>query len=89
MAYNTVTITTSPTKIVNGNCSRRNLIITNTSLSLIVYIGPDSNITTSNAIPLYQNQTLNQDRIPEGYLGPIYGVVASGTADVRYWEMVL
>ncbi len=86
MGYNTVTVTTSATEIVPANTQRRNVTVVNTSLSAIVYIGPDASITTSNAIPLYQNQTRDQDRVAEGWQGPIYGIVGSGTADVRYWE---
>lgn len=87
MPYNTVTVTNSPTLIVNGNTKRRNLTIVNTSLSTTIYIGPDSSITSSNTVPLYGNQTRDQDRIAEGYQGPVYGVTDSGTADVRYWEV--
>ncbi len=86
MGYNTVTVTTSATKIISANEKRRNLTIVNTSLTAPIYIGPDSSITTSNAIPLYQNQTRDQDRIPEGWQGPVYGIIGSGTADIRYWE---
>jgi len=86
MSFNTVTVTTAATEIVAANEQRRNLTIVNTSLSAIVYIGPDSTITTSNAIPLYQNQTRDQDKIPEGWLGPVFGIVGAGTADVRFWE---
>lgn len=86
MAYNTVTVTDSATQIIAANAKRRNLTIVNTDLSKIVYIGPDNSITTSNAIPLYQNQTRDQDRIAEGWQGPVFGIVGSGTANVRYWE---
>jgi len=86
MAFNTVTVTTTATLIIAANAQRRNLTIVNTSLSAIVYIGPDATITTSNAIPLYQNQTRDQDKIAEGYQGDVYGIVGSSTADVRYWE---
>ena len=86
MAYNTVTVSDTATEIVPANTARRNVTIVNTEEAKIVYIGPDSSITTSNAIPLYETQTRDQDRIPEGYQGPIYGIVSTGTADVRYWE---
>lgn len=86
MSYNTITVTTSATEIVPANCQRRNLILVNTDASAVMYIGPDASITTSNAIPLYGKQTMSQDRIPEGYQGPIYGIVASGTVDARFWE---
>ena len=89
MAYNTITVTTAATLIVAGNTARRNLTIVNTSEAVPVYIGPDASITTSNAIPLYETGTRDQDRVPEGYLGPIYGIVSTGTADVRYWETIV
>ena len=84
-SYNTVTVTTSATQIVAANNGRRGLIIVNASESDIYY-GPDASITTANALPLYANQTLNMDKVPEGYGGAIYGIVAAGTADVRFWE---
>ena len=87
MAYNTVTVADTATLIVAANTQRRNLTIVNSSLIATVFIGPDASITTANAIPLYGSSTRDQDRIPEGYQGPIYGIVATGTADVRYWEV--
>jgi len=87
MSFNTITVTTSATLIVAANTQRRNLTVVNSSETAIVFIGPDSTITTSNAIPLYETQTQNQDRVPEGYQGDVYGIVASGTADVRFWEV--
>lgn len=86
MAYNTVTVTNSVTLIVAANTKRRNLSIVNTSASTDIFIGPDASITSSNALPLYSFATRDQDRIPEGWQGPVYGITASGTADVRYWE---
>lgn len=86
MSYGSRTVLTTATLIVSANEKRRNLSITNSSLYGVVYIGPDSSITTATGLPLYENSTRDQDRVPEGYLGPVYGIVASGTADVRYWE---
>jgi hypothetical protein len=88
MAYGTTTVTTAATLILAENTKRKKLTIVNSSLSTILYVGPDSSITTSNSIPLYQNQSSVSEKIPEGYKGDIYGIVASGTADVRYWEEV-
>jgi hypothetical protein len=85
MAYAAVSVTTSATLIVGANTQRRNLTIVNDGSSTI-YIGPDSSITTSNGIPLYGRQGRAEDRIPEGYQGDVYGIIGSGTADVRYWE---
>jgi len=88
MSYGSVTITTSATKIVSANTKRKSLELINTSEAKIVYYGPDNSITSSNALPLYETQTRNRDKIPEGYLGDVWGITASGTADLRYWETV-
>lgn len=85
MAYNSVTVTDTATEIVGANSSRRNLTIVNNG-SNTVFIGPDSSITTANAIPLYASSTRDSDVIPEGYKGAIYGIVESGSENVRYWE---
>ena len=85
MSYGSKSITTASTIIVNANERRKSLIITNYSNS-VVFIGPDSSITTANAIPLYEYEKMSKDKIPEGYLGDIYGIVNAGTAEVRYWE---
>ena len=87
MSYAAVTITTSATLIVAANTRRRNLTIVSNSSSTI-HIGPDDSITTSNALPLYGRSTRDQDLIPEGYQGDIYGIVGSGTAGIRYWEVL-
>ena len=83
--YNTVTITTSATEIVDANNGRTMLLLANDGTAKI-YIGPDANITTSNGIPMFQGEKLTRDHFPEGYKGAIYGIVSSGTVDVRYWE---
>lgn len=85
MSYGAKTITTSATLIIDGNCMRKGFFLLNNSTKT-VFIGPDSSITTANAMPLLQYQHLSKDKVPEGWLGPIYGIVASGTSDVRYWE---
>lgn len=87
MAYGPITVTISATLIVAANTQRRNLTIVNDGSSTI-YIGPDDSITTSNGIPLYGRQGRQDDRIPEGYQGDVYGIIGSGTADVRYWETI-
>ena len=86
MQYGAKTITNTATLIVGPNSSRRNLTIVNTSEGVPVYYGPDNLVTTANGIPLYETATRDQDNIPEGFKGAIYGIVASGSADVRYWE---
>lgn len=89
MAYASVTVTDSATLIVGANTKRQELTIVNTSETVNVFTGPDSSITTSNAIPLYAMQRNDRWKGPGGsWLGPIYAICPTGqTADVRYWEV--
>lgn len=86
MFFNTVSVGTTPTLIVPANAQRLSLIVVNTS-SGTVYLGQDTTVTTSNGIPMLQNQNLTEDSGgTKMYCGPIYGIVASSTSDVRAWE---
>lgn len=87
MTYGAVTVTTTATLIVEFNCNRKEVIITNNNdEDVTVYIGMDENVTVDTGTPFYANQTRGHARGFGTYLGPIYGIVASGTCDVRYWE---
>lgn len=86
MSYGFKTILTTATLIIDGNCARKGLTITNNGAKTI-FIAPDSNLTVSTGIPLFQFSTRDQMKIPENYFGPVYGIVSTGTADARYWEM--
>ena len=86
MAFNTVTVTTVATLIVAANPNRIGLIIVNTS-SGTVYLGEDTTVTTSNGTPLKQNENMTEDSSgTKMFMGNVYGIVGSGTSDVRYWE---
>lgn len=87
MAFNSVSVSNTPTKIVSANTSRQSIIITNNS-SQTCYIGPDNTVTTSNGIQIIQNDVItDSDTGTKGYLGDFWGVIVSGTsADIRYWE---
>lgn len=86
MKYGQITVTNSPTLIIAGNESRKEVIFSNDSSSVKIYIGMDNLVTTSNGLPFHQNETRGHARGFGTYLGPIYGVTATGSADVRYWE---
>ena len=58
----------------------------NNSSSTTMYVGIDSSVTTSNGFPIYPRQNRSKVDILTTYKGPIYGIVASGTVDTRYWE---
>ena len=86
MSYGTITITTSPTLIVGPTSFRNSIIMSNVG-SQPVYIGPDDSITTADGMPLYESAYWNHDTGgTKSYMGPYYGIVVSGTGEVRYWE---
>lgn len=82
--YNTVTVTTSATKIISANSRIRGWIIYNAG-STAVYYGPDDSITTANTVALTPGATiLSSDTA--NWKGDVYGIVATGTEDIRYWD---
>ena len=89
MGYGTKTIASTATEIVAANTRRQLLILQNTSESGTVWIGPDTSITSSNAVALYEFQTKENAKHIGSWLGPVYGICAAHkpNADVRYWEV--
>lgn len=84
MAYNQISVGTSPTLIVAGNNYRRCLILDNLGTAS-VFIGPDTGITTSNTVSLRAGSTLTLD--DRWLRTSIYGVVATGTQTVAFLEV--
>jgi len=81
-----VTVTNSATKIVGANTARLSLVIENNG-SVTVYIGPDTSVSSSNGIPILSSGSFQEDSGgARMYQGDIYGITASSTSDVRYWE---
>lgn len=95
MAYSNKTIATTATAIVAKNLARIALLVRNNS-AVTIYLGEDSSVTTSNGYPLeagdeivYENPG-ESSQLPAGvYRGPLYGIVATGTADLRYMDHTL
>jgi hypothetical protein len=86
VAFNTVTITTSATKIVSANPNRQSLLLSNTSAGT-VYLGADNTVTKDNGIPLLQNVLfVENDCGSRMYLGDVWGIVTAETSNLRYWE---
>ena len=82
--YESITVQMTATLIVASNNARTGLILYNNSTS-DVFIGPDTSITTENTVLLNAKSSLTlSDKF--AWKGAIYGIVASGTSDVRYWE---
>lgn len=78
-----VDVTSSATEIRPAARDRLGLILYNTS-SDTVYIGFSSAVTASTGFPLAEDTSVTLDIVG----GPVWGVTASGTADVRYIEVV-
>jgi len=81
--YGMVTVGTTATEIRPAEANRNYLLVTNLSAET-VYLGFDNGVTTANGFPLPQNAHWERDGV--GYNGPLYGIVAAGTADVRFLE---
>jgi hypothetical protein len=80
----TVQSSASGTQILAANNERRGVIIYNNGAN-VVYLGFDSNVTTSNGMPMMPQSsfTLTGDRC---WRGIIRGIATSSTDDVRVWE---
>lgn len=86
ISYNNVTVQSSgATLITAANNARRGIQIYNNG-SVIVYVGPNASITTSNAIPLLPQSLYETSGEKQGWRGAVYGLAASSTADVRFFE---
>jgi hypothetical protein len=84
MAYAAVSVTTTATLIRAAKSGRESLTVQNLAAATDVYVGPDSSVTTSNGLKIAQaGGSANYNE----YTGALYGIVASGTADVRYAEV--
>ena len=83
--YGVATVSTTPTLIVAANNYRRQLILDNQSSTITVFIGPDSGITANGTISLRPGAELERD--DRWHRGDIWGVTASGSAVVAFWEV--
>jgi hypothetical protein len=85
MGMGAVSVSSSATLIVHANTNRHSILIGNNSAQTI-FLG-DSSVTTANGIPIPAGSSFLED---SGGIkiwgGAIYGIVASSTSDVHYWE---
>jgi len=84
--YNSVTVAATATQVVGGSSARKGMLIVNHSETVTVFVGPDTSITTSNALPLLPLATMSLSGYAEAWKGPVYAIVSSGTLDLRFWE---
>ena len=83
--YGAVSVGTAATLIKAANTSRISIQITNLDLTTL-YFGFDASVTTANGFPLDQFDTISFTG-SDLYRGAVYGIVGSGTIDVRWFEL--
>lgn len=79
LSHGNTACTTTATSILAANYERKGLVIQATDGT--VYLGGAS-VTTSTGFPLATGQSFSSS----AFLGAVYGITASGTVNVRYWE---
>lgn len=83
--YSQINVTSTPTLILASNPERLGCLINNTD-SATVYLGFDANVSITTGLPLIAGATLINSGQTEMWRGAIYGVTASTTVAVAYWE---
>ena len=83
--YGAVSVTTSPTLIRPANTSRISLQITNLTAEE-VYVGFDASVLTTNGFELSQQDVISFTG-SDLYKGAVYGIVGTGSSDVRFFEL--
>jgi hypothetical protein len=83
--YGAVSVASTATLIVASNPLRKGCLIVNNGAATI-YLGMDANVTTVNGLPIASNGVFNNSGLNDAYRGDIWGIIASSTADVRFWE---
>lgn len=86
MSYGAISIGNTATLILPANNARKGCLIGNNSGSVVLYVGPDSAVTSSTGMPVATGATFQNSDLDAAWRGDIYGIVASSTADIRYWE---
>lgn len=81
--HDAVSVGTTVTLILTAESCRKGVVIQNLS-DKDLFVGFDTSITTVNTICIGPGQPWSMGGHMEGYRGSIYGIVATGAADVRY-----
>lgn len=79
-AYNNVSIGTSAALIVAASKLRAGVIVQNAHASNDLYIGSDSDVTTSNGLKVAAGESI---LLPTRAV--VYGVASGASTDVRYF----
>ena len=82
-----VTVTTTATQILPPNAERTSIYIQNSAGDgTVLVLGQDTSLTVANGIEIADGGVVIEDMGFRLHKGPWFGIVASGTADVRVWE---
>lgn len=84
-SYGAVTVATTATQVLPPNGGRRGFVIRNNG-GVVVYLGFDSSVTTATGMPVMPQDTYPFTGEQSAFKGAIWGVAASSTADVRFWD---
>ena len=80
VSHGNVACTTSATLIRAANYERKGFVVS--AVDGTVYLGDSSAVTSSTGFPVAVGQSFSSS----AFLGTVYGITASGTTNVRYWE---
>jgi len=80
-----VSVGTTPTLIIPVNARRTSFYLLNNGTNEM-YIGENSSVTVATGFPLAAASQVSEDEGSNVYKGDIYGIVAAGTEEARYWE---
>jgi len=83
--FNTFSVTTTAKELLVGNTRRRGYELDNAS-GVIIFSGFTNGVTTSNGFRLLANEKYHNSGDADNYRGPVFVIVATGTADLRFRE---
>lgn len=87
MSWGKVSVISSATLIIPANEHRQEFRLVNYSTSPDCFIGMDNSVTAANGFALMSGSEQDASRsMGSTYLGDIWGITPSGTADIRWWE---
>jgi len=81
-SFKSVSCGTTATLLSGSRSYRGSVMLVNNS-DITVFIGYDNSVTVNNGIPLSPSAVWSEDR----WSGDVYGIVASGSADIRVLEL--
>lgn len=82
-ANSAVSVGASAVSVASARLARNGLVIQNAHASNTLYLGADSNVTTSNGLKVVAGGSCE---FPD-YQGAVYGIASGASTDVRVFEV--